>query len=259
MLLFFKNLRKQLLSQNKLKNYLLYALGELVLVVAGILIALAINNSREEQILMQKEEVYLLGLQNEFEISKIKLEELVRVNRSNYEKATLILKHASDTVNSLDEITFSNLLNDAFSRDISFNPNTSLIQEMISSGSLKDLSDNELRIQLTNWLATLEDIAGQERDQEIRRQEVMKLFETDKASVRTITDQTGVTQSIIGLDALEENYSNLPLLDDRSFENNLLMFILSARSTETNHYLPLIADLDTILELISLNLSALQT
>ena len=44
MLKIFRNIRKQLLSENKTFQYLKYAFGEIVLVVIGILIALSINN-----------------------------------------------------------------------------------------------------------------------------------------------------------------------------------------------------------------------
>ncbi len=41
---FFRQLRQKLLTENKISKYLLYAFGEIVLVVIGILIALQINN-----------------------------------------------------------------------------------------------------------------------------------------------------------------------------------------------------------------------
>jgi hypothetical protein len=44
MIAFYRRLRQQLLTQNKFSRYLLYAIGEIVLVVIGILIALQINN-----------------------------------------------------------------------------------------------------------------------------------------------------------------------------------------------------------------------
>ena len=47
MIKFFKKIRKKLLSKNKLSSYLIYATGEIVLVVMGILIALQINNWNE--------------------------------------------------------------------------------------------------------------------------------------------------------------------------------------------------------------------
>lgn len=50
MIKLFKNIRRKLLSQSNLKKYLLYAVGEIILVVTGILIALALNNWNSERI-----------------------------------------------------------------------------------------------------------------------------------------------------------------------------------------------------------------
>lgn len=48
MIKFFRKIRQQLLVENRLSKYLLYAIGEIVLVVIGILIALKINNWNTE-------------------------------------------------------------------------------------------------------------------------------------------------------------------------------------------------------------------
>ena len=45
---FFRKIRQGLLTKNKFNKYLLYAVGEIILVVIGILIALQINNWNEE-------------------------------------------------------------------------------------------------------------------------------------------------------------------------------------------------------------------
>ena len=45
----FKQIRKRLIEKNNLKNYVFYAIGEIVLVVIGILIALTVNNKNETQ------------------------------------------------------------------------------------------------------------------------------------------------------------------------------------------------------------------
>mgnify|MGYP000347896072 CR=1 FL=1 len=48
MIKFFRKIRQKLLSENKISRYVIYAIGEIVLVVIGILIALAINNNNEQ-------------------------------------------------------------------------------------------------------------------------------------------------------------------------------------------------------------------
>lgn len=50
MLKFFKRIRKRQIHQGRLKNYLLYAIGEIILVVIGILLALQINNWNTERV-----------------------------------------------------------------------------------------------------------------------------------------------------------------------------------------------------------------
>ncbi len=49
MIKFFRKIRQRLLSESKFSKYLLYAIGEIILVVIGILIALQINNWNEER------------------------------------------------------------------------------------------------------------------------------------------------------------------------------------------------------------------
>lgn len=56
---FFRAVRLKLLENGRLKNYTLYAIGEIVLVVVGILIALQINNWNEGRKNSKKEELIL--------------------------------------------------------------------------------------------------------------------------------------------------------------------------------------------------------
>ncbi len=52
MIKFFRKIRQKMLTENKFSKYLIYAIGEIVLVVLGILIALQLNNLNEEKILI---------------------------------------------------------------------------------------------------------------------------------------------------------------------------------------------------------------
>ena len=47
MIKFFRKIRKSLLTENRFSKYLLYAIGEIILVIIGILFALQINNWNE--------------------------------------------------------------------------------------------------------------------------------------------------------------------------------------------------------------------
>ena len=50
MIKFFRKIRQRMLTENKFSKYLLYAIGEIILVVIGILIALSINNWNQKKI-----------------------------------------------------------------------------------------------------------------------------------------------------------------------------------------------------------------
>lgn len=74
MITIFRKIRQRLISENRFTKYLLYALGEIVLVVIGILIALQINNANENKKNADKVKILLGKVQNELEtdISEIK-------------------------------------------------------------------------------------------------------------------------------------------------------------------------------------------
>ena len=59
MIKFFRKIRQRLLTENKFSKYLLYALGEIVLVVIGILIALQVNNLNQNRLNDKKEHIIL--------------------------------------------------------------------------------------------------------------------------------------------------------------------------------------------------------
>ena len=260
MIKFFRRIRQRLLTENppestrsvradKFSKYLIYAIGEIVLVVIGILIALAINNSNQNRVTKEKEQTYLIGLKNEFQTSKLKLTELIKVNGRNFEGAKEILAYMTDRNQPPTEEHFSVLLVGTFSSDISFNPNNSLLNEMINSGSLKDISNTALRKNLTNWISTIDDIGNQENELAIQREKVLDIFRTDEMSLRTIFDLSGTSQEL-GLSNAQNRISNLQLLNSTEFENNILTFLLTTNAMEEAHYNPLMQDLNTILELI---------
>jgi len=62
MLKFFRQIRQKMLNENKFTKYILYAIGEIILVIIGILIALQLNTLKEENKLVNQETAYLTRL-----------------------------------------------------------------------------------------------------------------------------------------------------------------------------------------------------
>ena len=66
MIKFFRKIRQNLLTKNKFSKYLLYAIGEIVLVVIGILIALTINDFNQNRIDKEEEISLIKSIKDDF-------------------------------------------------------------------------------------------------------------------------------------------------------------------------------------------------
>ena len=71
MLRFFRQIRQKLLENGNIRKYIWYALGEIFLVVIGILIALQINNWNENRKLQEAQNSYLIRLHDDFNSMQI--------------------------------------------------------------------------------------------------------------------------------------------------------------------------------------------
>ena len=77
MISFFRKIRNSLLDSGRTGTYILYAFGEISLVVIGILIALQINNWNELQKDRATERTYLMRIQDDLEIDLNSLENIL--------------------------------------------------------------------------------------------------------------------------------------------------------------------------------------
>ncbi|MFC3879768.1 DUF6090 family protein [Algoriphagus namhaensis] len=80
MLKFFRQIRKHLVEQNKVRKYILYAVGETLLVVIGILIALQVNNWNENRKLEKVSDQTLQSLEEEINEARSNLKEIIAFN-----------------------------------------------------------------------------------------------------------------------------------------------------------------------------------
>ena len=94
MLRFFRQIRQRLLTQNKFSKYLLYAVGEILLVVIGILIALQINNWNEERKELRSEKQILLTLSQDFNANIVALELSIERIPAVIEKYSKVLEYS---------------------------------------------------------------------------------------------------------------------------------------------------------------------
>lgn len=141
MIKFFRQIRQKFLEQNKIGNYLKYAIGEIFLVVIGILIALSINNWNEDQKLQKKEKLYLERLKEEALWNVDILDNqinLFETNASKLDSLAFLLSNAAPK-NEQVRIPVAPFFISAWLLK------NSAYTELVSSGALGILSDIKLR------------------------------------------------------------------------------------------------------------------
>ena len=86
MIKFFRKIRQRLLTENKFSKYLIYAIGEILLVVLGILIAVQINKANNDQINRNLGRFYLEGIVKDIRVDLIRLDEIIffRFSKSKF-------------------------------------------------------------------------------------------------------------------------------------------------------------------------------
>jgi hypothetical protein len=111
MIKFFRIIRRRLLTENKFNTYILYAIGEITLVVIGILIALSINNWNERRQLVAQGEEYIGEIYGDLEKEVYNSKEIVSGLQKQYDATENALRvFESDDHLIKDSFEFSNNL-----------------------------------------------------------------------------------------------------------------------------------------------------
>jgi len=161
MIKFFRKIRQQLLSEKKSTQYLFYALGEIVLVVLGILIALQINNWNESQKNVRAEQQLLQDLNQEFRMNqKLLIKKLKDVNEGIIIHDSHLKNLASGKSTAQDLILFQkDLIVGAGTSD----PSYGVINSLIGSGDIKLINNDSLKYELTSWKDKMSDLFENEK------------------------------------------------------------------------------------------------
>ena len=146
MIKFFRKIRQNLLSEGKTGKYFKYAIGEVVLVVIGILIALNINNWNEKQKDRVIEQDILVQLLEEYETNLKQLENKIQLRN-------IIIKSSIEVLGYIDSPI--NINKDSLIKKIAtlrYDPTFDPIQnDLISSGNIRLIQNKNLRKMLSNW------------------------------------------------------------------------------------------------------------
>lgn len=142
MIKIFRNIRKTLLNEGKTRQYLKYAVGEIILVVIGILIALQINNWNGKRIEKTEEQNYYQNIKRQLNEDKKAIVINIDYNHSflvQFEQAIAIIEQNDRSQSktlakiSLNLIEFSD-----------FHRQGNIYEAMVNSGEIKLLKNQQI-------------------------------------------------------------------------------------------------------------------
>ncbi|MDT0558332.1 DUF6090 family protein [Ichthyenterobacterium sp. W332] len=146
MLKFFRHIRKDHMEKNKTTKYIKYAIGEIILVVIGILIALQINNWNESRKDTIKEQQILSQLKEEYAANLLQLEQKIAHRKKIITAATRVLQFIDEPI-TIKGDNLSSQLNVMIGNP-TFKP---IENNLVNSGDILLIKNKKLNQLLTTW------------------------------------------------------------------------------------------------------------
>jgi hypothetical protein len=150
MIRLFRKIRHQLLSEDRYSVYLLYASGEIILVVVGILFALQIDNWSENRRIRNAEQLLLGSLKLEITANQARLDEAMLYHSKSREGAKRILEYFGG-VNPIENYQEIDSLLALIQWAWTYDPSMGALNSIKMSGHLNSVQNADLRTLITNY------------------------------------------------------------------------------------------------------------
>lgn len=148
------------METGKTAKYLRYALGEIVLVVIGILIALQINNANENRKLRNQEVHYLINLKTDLQLNIAELDKYITVRNSRIASANYVLEYfEGKPLTDLNAFAFHTTNIYIWQK---FTQQDNTFQELTNSGNLALISNESIKNGLLNLQALYKKLKNEE-------------------------------------------------------------------------------------------------
>lgn len=147
---FFSKLRYAVINENTSK-YLKYAIGEIILVVVGILIALQINNWNNKRLTHNKELAYLSEIRNNLQQDSLAMEDVIQFNTTKSKVVEDLLQIFNDSLTTEERYGIFAYNSGKFVDYRVFEPTNIAFNNMLSAESVDLISDSELKTLLSQY------------------------------------------------------------------------------------------------------------
>ncbi|MCK8481178.1 DUF6090 family protein [Psychroserpens algicola] len=246
MIKFFRRIRQSLLSENKFSKYLIYAVGEIILVVIGILIALQINNWNENRKLNLQEQTALNNIHRDFLKNKAILEDIKTSTELIMKHGVQILNHTGSKTKPDSEDIFNSWLNELYN-STPYYPQNGFLDDLLSSGKLSIFKNAELRNLLSSWKPEVEIL--EERFSTVdKNEDILNTYIIEHGSwlnADQVSENTNVTFPVSGFTV--DNRDLLKVLQFENLVENLVIAAGNYYSTQKKTE-KLLDDINTLLE-----------
>lgn len=149
MLFLLRKIRKSLIGEGNIRTYIFYGIGEIILVVLGILIAFQLEELREASERGEQEAQILKQLHTDFINNKIEFNATKNSHLEAREMSTWLMNEVPfDNLEKID--TIKRYLSSVFNHH-TYNPTTASIDALTNTASFDLISDDSLRKQITRW------------------------------------------------------------------------------------------------------------
>jgi hypothetical protein len=106
MILFMRKIRQRLVANSKFTKYLVYVIGEIILIVIGILIALSIDNWNSKRIANNTEVAILKEMKNNLNIDLNDIRLNIDLNKQSLHANTLVLESLTNPESNIDSLSY---------------------------------------------------------------------------------------------------------------------------------------------------------
>lgn len=154
MLQFFRRIRRKQLDKGRIGRYLLYALGELTLVVSGILIALYLNGIQDFHADREKELGYLRGFQQDLARNLVELDRVIDKSDSIHRAADSLIRAVASGIDTpgLERLELTLPMITGYTVYLGTD---GTLEDLMGSGNLSVIRDDSIRIAMATWKSDL--------------------------------------------------------------------------------------------------------
>ena len=151
MISLLRRIRQKLIASGSVTKYLLYAIGEILLVVIGILIALQVNNWNEENKSSAEEQLLLVNLRTDFQTRLDELNELTVVRSKSLETIHALTEYIdAPTIPKNTAVLDTMMAN--MNNLLLFNDQFKVLDVLFNTGRIDQVNNRELKMLLLNWV-----------------------------------------------------------------------------------------------------------